>query len=117
MLGGCALDIVSVKQAPATLTPVAAASPASLLATDVTVPLGTGFPTKLKQGTKWQRIGTLPQGDVYSTRDQVLTVEASNIHEAQLVVSGGNVVGFYLPVERTFAPAKTPTPLTLTPQP
>jgi hypothetical protein len=38
---------------------------------------------------------------VYATRDRVLTVEASNVHEAYIVVSNGKLVGFFLPVEKT----------------
>ncbi len=46
----------------------------------------------------------MSQGDVYKTRDQVLTVEASNVQEAYIVVESGRLVGFYMPVERTFSP-------------
>jgi hypothetical protein len=45
-----------------------------------------------------------PQGNVYRTRDQVVTVEGSHIHEAYIVVTERSLVGFYLPVERTFSP-------------
>lgn len=108
--GGCAMDIVSVKQTPATLAPVVGDSPTITLQSEVTVSIGTGFTTRLKKGTTWRRVGKIAEGDVYTTRDQVVTVEASHIHEAQVVVVGNQVVGFYLPVERTFAVAKTPVP-------
>ena len=35
-------------------------------------------------------------------------VEASNIHEGRLVVSNQFITGFYLPVERKFAPLSRP---------
>lgn len=116
-LAGCAMDIVSVKQLPATLTPLGAPSPAFTLQNDASIAIGTGFKTRLKKGTTWRKVGTLGQGDVFTTRDQVVTVEASHIHEAQVVISGGSVVGFYLPVERTFTPASTPVPVAFESQP
>lgn len=110
-LGGCAFDLVSVTQTPATLVPVSSSEMAFTLQQDVVVPIGTGFPTHLKKGTVWRQVGVIDQGVVYTTRDQVVTVEASNIHEAQIVVSKGRLIGFYLPVERSFAAAKEPMPL------
>lgn len=66
------------------------------------VNLSTGFTTHIKPQTIWSLVGTLPQGDVYKSRDQVLTVEGADVHEAYLVVSGDELVGFYLPVEHAF---------------
>jgi hypothetical protein len=54
-----------------------------------------------------------PQGDVFRTADQVLTVEASHIHEAYIVVWGSMLRGFYLPVEGTFSPLSSPVDLSL----
>jgi hypothetical protein len=105
---GCAFNIVSVKQTPTTLAPLSAAALDFTLTQDVTVPIGTGFPTRLKSGTRWHQVGIIDQGAVFTTRDQVVTVEASNIHEAQIVISNGQLVGFYLPVEHTFTSAKSP---------
>jgi hypothetical protein len=108
LVAGCAFDIVSVKQTPTTLGGVRTPALDFVLTQDAAVSIGTGFPTRLKQGTHWQSVGVIDQGAVYSTKDQVVTVEASNISEAQIVVSHGELVGFYLPVERTFAAAKNP---------
>ena len=44
------------------------------------------------------------QGEVYKSRDQVLTVEGYHVHEAYLVVASDELMGFYLPVEHNFAP-------------
>ena len=109
-LGGCAIDLVSVKQVPASLTPLGETVPTLKLQADTPVSIGTGFVTRLKKDTTWRPVGTIAQGEVFATRDQVVTVEASHIHEAQVVLSGGEVVGFYLPVERTFAAAAKPVP-------
>jgi len=115
LLTGCAMDIVSVKQSPTTLAPAGDPGAPVVLQNDATVSIGTGFPTKLKKGTVWRQIGQIAEGEVFTTRDQVVTVEASNIHEAQPVIHGGNVVGFYLPVERTFTRAKAPVAITFQP--
>ena len=102
--GACAFDVIHVEQHPVRLESACAdATPFELVA-DVTLAIGYGYERTLKAGTKWRCIGRLAQGDVYTSRDQVLTVEASNIHEAYLVVDSRNVVGFYLPVEKTFSP-------------
>jgi hypothetical protein len=76
--------------------------------------LGTSFPTRLKSGTRWSHVGSTEHGDVFRTKDQIVTVEASNIHEAYLVLSNRVVTGFYLPVEKTFAPARKPVLLPTT---
>ena len=81
------------------------------LVKDVEVSLGTGYSRQLKSGTKWDYVGTVEQGDVFKTNDQILTVEGSNIFEAYIVLSGDNIVGFYLPVEKSYSPLATPQKL------
>ena len=44
----------------------------------------------------------------------MLTVEASNIHEAALVMREGRVTGFYLLIEKKFCPVKQPVTLVIT---
>ena len=101
---GCAFDVVRVKQEPAKFEPAASVQDEWTLAKDVEVSLDTGYKRKLKAGTRWQCIGKVENGDVYQTHDQILTVEGSNIYEACIVVSEGNLVGFYLPANQTFSP-------------
>ena len=103
---GCMFDVVSVKQVA---TPFVASVPPLeefTLNAGYEISIGTGFKTRLKPGTKWKELGQLPQGKVFVTRDQVVTVEASHIHEAGIVVHGDTLVGFFLLVEKTFTPAK-----------
>ena len=104
LLGACAFDVIHVEQRPARLESAAAGSRPFELAADVDVDIGFGYHRVLKRGTKWRPVGRLPQGDVYTTGDQVLTVEASNIQEAYIVLASRKLVGFYLPVEKTFSP-------------
>jgi hypothetical protein len=80
------------------------------LALTVEAPLSTGYSTTLRTNTRWELVGTVTQGEVYRTKDQIVTVEGAHIHEGYIVVKNGALVGFYLPVERTFSPV-TPSPL------
>jgi outer membrane lipopolysaccharide assembly protein LptE/RlpB len=104
LLASCAFDLVHVKQIPEQLESTQSPQYPFQLERDVNVSLGTGYGRVLKQGTMWHYVGRISSGDVYKTKDQVLTIEASNIYEAYIVVSSGRLVGFYLPVERTFSP-------------
>jgi hypothetical protein len=115
MLAGCVMDLVSVRQQPTTLEPAGDPGAPVVLQGDVSVALGTGFPTKLRQGTTWRSVGKIAEGEVFATRDQTVTVEASNIHEAHPVIAGGKIVGFYLPVEHTFARAAAPVAIVFQP--
>jgi hypothetical protein len=100
----CAFDVVRVKQIPTQLEPVNAYQDQWILTKDIKVKLGTGYSRTLKAGTAWNLVGKTEYGDVYRTKDQILTVEGSNIYEAFIVVSDGYLVGFYLPAEQTFSP-------------
>jgi len=105
---GCAFDISYVKKLPATFSAATASAPDFVLQQDVTVGLGTGFPTRLRRGTRWHLVGTTEYGGVYATKDQIVTVEASNIYEGQLIISNQCVTGFYLPVEKMVTPVSRP---------
>lgn len=113
LLTGCAFDVVHVKQTPTNLESGQAPKSSCILEKESNVSLGTGYSRTLKQGTRWDYVGSVPQGDVFKTKDQVLTVEASHIHEAYIVVSSGKLVGFYLPVEKTFSPLGEPRELSM----
>jgi hypothetical protein len=113
LTGGCAFDVVSVRQAPTHFTANSKSKDGFRLLTEVKAKLGTGFPTELHAGTQWTKAGDVTQGAVYRTADQVVKVEASNIQEAWIVVSNETLVGFYMPVEGTFAPLGHPYPLSL----
>lgn len=62
--------------------------------------------SNLKEDTRWSKVGSIEQGHVYRTRDQVVIVNSFNVHEAYIVVKGENVVGYYLPIEKTFVKSK-----------
>lgn len=111
LVAGCAFDVSHVRQQPAQFTAAAPPAREFVLTKLVKAKLGTGFPTVLNAGTRWRQVGSVQQGDVFATRDQVVMVEASNNYEAYLVVAAGSVRGFYLPVERTFVAVARPIPL------
>lgn len=110
LLAACAPTVV---QQPTQLTPSAGKS--FRLARAAEVALSTGYSTTLRANTRWELVGTLAQGEVYRTKDQVVTVEGAHIHEGYIVVQQGALVGFYLPVERTFSPVTPGTPLSIEP--
>jgi len=110
LLGSCAPVVV---QEPTQLTP--AVGKGFRLTQTAEVALATGYSTTLRANTTWQLVGTVPQGEVYRTRDQVVTLEGAHIHEGYIVVDQGALVGFYLPVERTFSPVAPTQRLSMTP--
>ncbi len=110
LLAACASTVV---QEPTQLTPSAGKS--FRLTRAAEVPLSTGYSTTLRANTRWELVGTVAQGEVYRTKDQIVTVEGAHIHESYVVVKQGVLVGFYLPVERTFAPVTPGMPLSIEP--
>jgi hypothetical protein len=112
LFSGCMFDVSRARQQPVNFTARAASESAGFtLLKETKVSVGSGFLTHLKAGTRWKLVGTTPHGDVFTTKDQILTVEESNIFEAQLVVADSAATGFYLPVEKTFVAATRPVPL------
>ena len=107
-LAGCAFNIISVQQLPARFEAVTDTQAAWSLTTTVRVKLPEGKSSPLKAESTWRQVGRIAQGDVFHTADQNVWVVASHQHEADIVVKDGQVVGFYLRVEGTFAPASPP---------
>lgn len=112
LFAGCAFDIVHLKQLPIDFQPTEQ-SRSFKLREYAEVRIATPFPVHLRSGTSWMLVGTTEKGEVYDTKDQVLAVEGSNMHEAYLILSGETVVGFLLKVERTFCPASRPVKLNI----
>jgi hypothetical protein len=110
LLSACAPAIV---QEATQLTPGTGKSFRLTRTADVS--LSTGYSTVLRPNTRWQLVGTIAQGEVYQTREQVVTVEGDHIHEAYIVVQQATLVGFYLPVERTFSPVTPGLKLSIEP--
>ena len=105
-LGASAFDVIHVEQHSARLESLDATWEPFEMVANVNVDIGSVYHRVLKKGTKWRSVGHLPQGDVYTTSDQVLTVEASNVQEAYIVIERRRLVGLYLPVEKTLSPLR-----------
>jgi hypothetical protein len=116
LLTGCATGVAF---APVVITPIPA-SEARAFATmtkKTDIRFDNGYSRIINAGSQWSRIGSITQGDVYKARNTVFTVEGAHIHEACLVVSHGNLAGFYLPAERGFLPLANPIVLPLSSTP
>lgn len=110
-LAGCAFDVSRVDRHPTSFAAASDPSTTWTLLQDRQIDVGSGFPTHLKANTHWMLTGHVPEGDVYATKDQIVTVGASNIFEAQAVVKDAALVGFYLPVEHSIVPVAPPISL------
>jgi hypothetical protein len=106
----CALDL---ERSSIAFTPLPADSnPAPLrISREVRVTPGTGYSEVIAAGSLWQQVGETPRGDVYRLVGDVFSLEGANRHEAYLIVSEREFVGFYLPGERAYAPLPKPIPL------
>lgn len=115
LLSGCAFDVFHVIQRPASFTPSVAPMKSFTLDRDIKATVGSGFTPRLRAGNRWQQVGRIEQGTVFITKDQIVTVEDSNMYEAQLVVADGVITGFYLPVEKTFVAVSPRVPIQTNP--
>jgi hypothetical protein len=106
---GCAHEVV---RQPATLM-ATTSSHVFEVQRDVEIVLDSGYARRLARGSRWAQAGTLLQGEAYKAVGGVFTVEGAHVHEAWPVVSVGELVGFYLPVEKAFMPLANRTPIEL----
>ena len=85
-----------------------------ILAKSISFTLDSGYDRTIVANTEFVVVGRIPQGLVLRPTQTVLTVEGAHMHEAYTVLSNGQLVGFYLPVERAFSalPLAVPFPLT-----
>jgi hypothetical protein len=89
----------------AALSEAPAAAPTRIeIAKEAYLQLPAGYSRALPQGSVWNLRGGLPEGAVYRRADGIFTVEGAHVHEAYLVIAANQLVGFYLPVEKAYAP-------------
>lgn len=111
-VSGCAFDLAHVRYLPSQCEPVSNQNRAFVFVDDVRVTQAPcGYSRTLRQKTRWELIGTIPEGEVFRSKDQILTVECSNVFEAYIVVSENRLMGFYLPVEKGFVSISDPIQL------
>jgi hypothetical protein len=114
-LSSCAFDVVDVKYSRAELIAQLEHQSAFMLEDELRINRATCWYSRtLKKNTRWEPVGKIAQGYVYKSRDQILTLECSNVFEAYLVVADSQLVGFYLPVESGFVAVPNPIPLPTT---
>lgn len=111
LLSGCAFDLAHVSFTPTQLAARPDSKQSLTLKETIDITSAPCYRRTLRQGTKWDLLGAIPEGEVYKSQDQVMTVECSNIHEAYLVIFEGSLVGFYLPVEKGFVKISNPIKL------
>lgn len=70
-----------------------------------------GYARTLKRESRWQKIGTIRQGDILKPLDTTLTAEAVHVREAYIVVKHNRWIGFWLPVEKAYSPLDAATPI------
>jgi hypothetical protein len=101
VLVGCASEVVRTS---ASLSPPPSTLPARIeIAEEITIQPSGGYSRVLPRGSVWEVRGALPQGGAYRRVGGIFTVEGAHVHEAYLVVSGNQLVGFYLPVEQAYS--------------
>ena len=101
-LMGCAAEVM---RHPATLQSIESlGADRRQVRQDRLVTFNSGYERVIRKDTTWKLVGSISQGKVYASADGVFSVEGAHVHEAYLVVARGELVGFYLPVERSFAP-------------
>lgn len=111
-ISGCAFDLAHVEYSPSLFKPVSRQDYTFTIKNDVQVTNAPcGYSRTLRKKTRWDLIGTIPEGRVFKSRDQILTIECSNVFQAYIVVSGNRLMGFYLPVEKGFVPISNPIQL------
>jgi hypothetical protein len=111
-LSGCAFDLAHVTYTAATFQPAQNSTRTIVLSDEVPLTdTPCSYSRTLRKTTRWDQVGTIAEGDVLRSKDQVLTLECSNVHEAYLVMSGDKLIGFFLPFEKGFVPHSPPIAL------
>ena len=110
-LSACAFDLAHVTYTAATFQPMQNSTRTIVLSDEVRLTDTPCYSRTLRKTTRWNQVGTIAEGDVLRSKDQVLTLECSNVHEAYLVMSGDKLIGFFLPVEKGFVPHSPPIAL------
>jgi len=103
LASGCAFNLADVEYAPSRFQTMTDGARAFTLSMNVELrDMPCWYGRELRQHTRWEHIGSVTQGEVFRSKDQILTLECSNIYEAYLVVQEGRLVGFFLPVQQGF---------------
>ena len=113
LFSACAFDLAHVTYTTTTFQATQNSTRRIVLSDEVPLTDTPCYSRTLRKTTRWDQVGTISEGDVLRSKDQVLTLECSNIHEAYLVMSGDKLIGFFLPFEKGFVPHSPPIALPL----
>ena len=109
LLSACAFDLAHVTYTAATFQPTQNSTRTLVLSDEVPLTdTPCSYSRTLRKTTCWDQVGAIAEGNVLRSKDQVLTLECSNVHEAYLVMSGDKLIGFFLPFEKGFVPYSPP---------
>ena len=100
-LSGCAGEVI---RHPAEMSAPAALSGLVVTTQTTSFTLDSGYSRAIEQGTEFVELGSIKEGRVLKPTKTTFTIEGAHMHEAYPVVRDGRLVGFYLPVEKAFAP-------------
>lgn len=104
MLAACqsiiAVDVVHTTLSP----PDSPENPILTLEQAQTITLDTGYERTLPRGSHWKLVGTIVEGRVYKPVDADFTIQGKDPVSAYLVISNGQLVGFFVPIEEGFSP-------------
>ena len=115
LISGCAFDLANVTYTPTAFERSHDSPRGFTLSKDVDLEdTPCNYSRTLRKATRYEHIGKIPEGNVFRSKGQALTVECSNVHEAYLVISEDSFVGFFLPVEQGFVPHSPPLILPIT---
>jgi hypothetical protein len=106
---GCASEVV---RSGVAFEPAGAKSRRTIEMSGLVTVMQATYQRSILTGSRWERAGSVPQGEVYRPIGTVFTIEGANTHEAYLVIRDNQLVGFYLPGERAYAPLEPATRIT-----
>lgn len=109
ILEGCASEVL---RSSVVFRPAEAATRRTIEMGSLVTVMQATYQRSILTGSRWEHAGSVPQGEVYRPVGTVFTIEGANTHEAYLVVRDSQLVGFYLPGERAYAPLEPATRIT-----
>lgn len=110
LAAGCATDITRHGY-PVELVPDHGA-PSLRVTEAVPLDLAAGRADQpLEAGARWDPVGTIPDGVVYRSHEDLLQVHTGHAYEAWIVVRDGWLMGVYLPVQDLYLELDSPRTL------
>jgi hypothetical protein len=117
LAAGCA-NIIAVDVVRSPMTPVETnRNPEMVLEQAQVVTLDTGYERTLAKGSRWKIVGTIVEGTVYQPVGADFTIQGRDPVSAFLVISNGQLIGFFVPIEEGFSPLNKKISIAFAPAP